>query len=397
MRIYGLIFAWFILSNIYIIWRTYNVLGWFREKKIVKYLRIAFAVLYGIMALSFLVAFFLPEGDQHRLLQKLANYFQGVMLYTLMVFVLLELSRLVIKLVKPWKSILSNKKFIGTVAIISFAIITSVSIYGFIHSRDLHVNSYDVQVDKNGGEVEHLKVVLIADTHIGYSVGSKRIADMVEKINQQDADIVLYAGDVFDNTLEGADDLDAIRASLKSIQSKYGVYVTWGNHDIDERLFSGFTVSAPKEQIRSQGMEDFITDCGFTILEDESVLVADSFYLIGRKDYEKAGDGTSDRASLESLMDQVDLDKPVLLMEHEPRFLQEAADAGVDLMFSGHTHAGQIFPINLLEPLMWQNPVGELQVDGMTSYVTAGVGVYGPDMRVGTDADITVVDITFGK
>ena len=78
-----------------------------------------------------------------------------------------------------------------------------------------------------------------------------------------------------------------------------------------------------------------------------------------------------------------------------PRFLKQNADAGVDVMLCGHTHDGQFFPLNIAIRTAWENPAGLKKVGGMTSVVTSGVGVYGPDMRIGTDADISVVDIHF--
>ena len=91
----------------------------------------------------------------------------------------------------------------------------------------------------------------------------------------------------------------------------------------------------------------------------------------------------------------MDLTKPVLVIDHEPRELQELADAGVDVDLCGHTHDGQLFPGNLLSGLMWENSCGYLQKDSMHNIVTSGVGVFGPDMRVGTNAEICDIRIHF--
>lgn len=91
----------------------------------------------------------------------------------------------------------------------------------------------------------------------------------------------------------------------------------------------------------------------------------------------------------------IDTDRLVISLEHEPRFLRQNADAGVDVMLCGHTHDGQFFPLNIAIRTAWENPAGLKTVGRMTSVVTSGVGVYGPDMRIGTDADISVVDIQF--
>ena len=142
-------------------------------------------------------------------------------------------------------------------------------------------------------------------------------------------------------------------------------------------------------------MEQFVRESGMTMLADEVRLIDDSFYVIGRKDYENAGDGTARRKSLGELMAGIDTDKLVISLEHEPRFLRQNADAGVDVMLCGHTHDGQFFPLNVAIRTAWENTAGLKTVGRMTSVVTSGVGVYGPDMRIGTDADISVVDVPF--
>lgn len=99
--------------------------------------------------------------------------------------------------------------------------------------------------------------------------------------------------------------------------------------------------------------------------------------------------------SPEEILDGLDKTKPILVMEHQPKQLQELADAGADMQLSGHTHDGQIFPGNLLIDLFWENASGYLQKDQLHSVVTSGVGVWGPAMRVGTDSEICPITIHF--
>ena len=91
----------------------------------------------------------------------------------------------------------------------------------------------------------------------------------------------------------------------------------------------------------------------------------------------------------------MDADKPILVIDHEPDQLQELADAGVDIDLCGHTHDGQMFPGNLTIKLLWENPCGYLKKDQMHNIVTSGVGVFGPNMRVGTKSEICVIDVGF--
>ena len=89
------------------------------------------------------------------------------------------------------------------------------------------------------------------------------------------------------------------------------------------------------------------------------------------------------------------MSKPVLVMDNQPKQLQELADAGADIDLSGHTHDGQVFPGNLLLRLFWENPCGILKKGEMYSCVTSGIGVWGPAMRVGTDSEILMLHLTF--
>ena len=91
----------------------------------------------------------------------------------------------------------------------------------------------------------------------------------------------------------------------------------------------------------------------------------------------------------------LDAEKPVFVIDHQPRQLEELAAAGADLALSGHTHNGQMFPGNLLIRLAWKNPAGVLQVGDMTSCVTQGAGVWGPAMRVGTDSEVMLLHVRF--
>ena len=85
------------------------------------------------------------------------------------------------------------------------------------------------------------------------------------------------------------------------------------------------------------------------------------------------------------------------MLQHEPRGYEELSKAGADAVLSGHTHNGQIFPGNFIVPLFNENAYGVKELYGMQTVVTAGVGYYGPPIRVGTDSEVTVINISFGK
>lgn len=357
--------------------------------------KVPFAVVYLFMALSPVIAFLLPKSAVAIVIRRISTYWIGIMLYSLLYVVLFDLLRLIAKHTKLKNTLLFSRGSVISIGSVVVACAVATCLYGIFNARNIKVNEYSVTVNKSCGSDKHLKAVLVADLHMGYAIGVDHITNMVEKINQQNADIVIIAGDIFDNSYDGMDDHEGIKAQLKSIKSKYGVYAVYGNHDIDEKILMGFTFDWGGKQLHSEKMTNFMKDCNIKLINDESVLINDEFYLVGRRDTDKPGTEDGTRAEISELTKDLDKTKPIFVLSHEPDELQKTADAGADIDFSGHTHDGQLFPGNLTIGLFWENPCGMIKKDNMYSIVTSGVGVYGTFMRVGTDAEICSVDIDF--
>lgn len=357
--------------------------------------KVPFAVVYLFMALSPVIAFLLPKSAVAIVIRRISTYWIGIMLYSLLYVVLFDLLRLIAKHTKLKNTLLFSRGSVISIGSVVVACAVATCLYGIFNARNIKVNEYSVTVNKSCGSDKHLKAVLVADLHMGYAIGVDHITNMVEKINEQDADIVIIAGDIFDNSYDGMDDPEGIKAQLKSIKSKYGVYAVYGNHDIDEKILMGFTFDWGGKQLNSGKMTNFIKECNIKLINDESVLINDEFYLVGRRDTDKPGTEDGTRAEISELTKDLDKTKPIFVLSHEPDELQKTADAGADIDFSGHTHDGQLFPGNLTIGLFWENPCGMIKKDNMYSIVTSGVGVYGTFMRVGTDAEICSVDIDF--
>lgn len=357
--------------------------------------KVPFAVVYLFMALSPVIAFLLPKSAVAIVIRRISTYWIGIMLYSLLYVVLFDLLRLIAKHTKLKNTLLFSRGSVISIGSVVVACAVATCLYGIFNARNIKVNEYSVTVNKSCGSDKHLKAVLVADLHMGYAIGVDHITNMVEKINQQDADIVIIAGDIFDNSYDGMDDPEGIKAQFKSIKSKYGVYAVYGNHDIDEKILMGFTFDWGGKQLNSEKMTNFMKECNIKLINDESVLINDEFYLVGRRDTDKPGTEDGTRAEISELTKDLDKTKPIFVLSHEPDELQKTADAGADIDFSGHTHDGQLFPGNLTIGLFWENPCGMIKKDNMYSIVTSGVGVYGTFMRVGTDAEICSVDIDF--
>ena len=230
---------------------------------------------------------------------------------------------------------------------------------------------------------------------MGYNIGRKSMRDMANLINAESPDIVVIAGDIFDNEYKALDNPDELAEIFRGIKTKYGIYACYGNHDVAEQLLAGFTFSDENKKQSDARMDEWLDNAGIKLLQDDYVLIDDSFYIYGRPDYQKPGRGIDKRKSPSEITENLDKSKPIIVLDHQPRELGELADAGVDVDLCGHTHNGQLFPGNPLIKLFWENACGYLKKGNMHNIVTSGVGLFGPNMRIGTNAEICPVHIIF--
>lgn len=391
-----LIIPVYILLNLYILHRVHKWLtacsGHFHSKWFV----IPYITVYTLLALSLLFAFLLPSCGLQIFIKKLSNYWLGSFLYILLFIMIADILRIVLKHIpgKLHDYLFSRIGYIF-VGILLTSLVVGFSIYGSFHAKVIKVHPYEVTIEKSCANRNELKVVLLADLHLGYNYGKREISRMVTKVNAQNPDLVLIAGDIFDNEYDAVQDPERIAEKLSEMKSTYGTYGVFGNHDVSERLLGGFSVSLDADEVRDSRFDTFAEKANITILDDESVCIDDAFYLVGRMDASKPGDGTKNRMTPEEILKDLDKSKPILVMEHQPKQLQELSDAGADMQLCGHTHDGQLFPGNLLLGLIWENPCGYLQKGNLHSIVTSGVGVWGPAMRTGTDSEICHITIHF--
>ena len=357
--------------------------------------RVCFVGLYIFLASSLLTCFLIrkPTG-LHRFLKNTANYFQGMFLYILMVVVTTDLGRLILKYTIHPGWLYSRKAFVITGAVCTLLVI-SISIYGILNQWNLKKRTYDVKVDKFVSGKNSLKIVLLADIHFGYSVGKKHAELLVKKINQEKPDMICIAGDIFDNEYEGLHDPEKTAHILRSLDSRYGVYACWGNHDLSEPILAGFTFPKPRKDYDDPRMSQFLKAANIRLLNDESLLIDDRFYLVGRKDPSRCRKMADTRKDPCSLTRSLDKKRPIIFMDHQPGELDEVASAGADLDLCGHTHDGQLFPLNIITDLVWENSCGYLKKKNMHNIVTSGAGIWGPNMRTATASEFCVITVHF--
>ena len=257
----------------------------------------------------------------------------------------------------------------------SLAVIVVVMIIGNYKFNNPEVVHLNLNVNDKPTQNRELRIVVASDIHLGVSLDKKRLQKYVKLINEQNPDMVLVAGDLIDNVLAPLVKQN-MNEDLRVINAPLGVFSVPGNHE----YISG----------NIDGVIEFFRRGNIHVLRDSVVLIDDSFYLVGRDDRM-----IRDRKSLTQLINGIDRTKPIILLDHQPFNLEEAEESGVDLQLSGHTHAGQIFPINLMTNRMFETAHGYTARGNTHYYVSSGLALWGLQYRIGTQSEIVVITLSF--
>jgi len=224
--------------------------------------------------------------------------------------------------------------------------------------------------------MDGFRIATVADIHLGPLAGRAHTERVVAAINRLDADLVAIVGDLVDGTVG---QLGPAAAPLRDIRSRRGTYFVTGNHEyysgVDEWL-------------------DELPRLGLRVLQNERVEI-DGLDLAGVND--PAGSTMPGAGAVgpdfAAALGGREAARPVVLLAHQPIQAYEAADHGVDLQLSGHTHGGQMVPFNLLVPLQQPIVSGLGEIDGTKVYVTNGAGFWGPPVRVGVPPQVSLVEL----
>jgi hypothetical protein len=217
------------------------------------------------------------------------------------------------------------------------------------------------------------KIVQISDVHLGHILGASFLEGIVEQTNAQNPEIVFITGDLFD----GADgQLDDLVRPLDGIKPPLGIYFVTGNHETYLGVDRAYA-ALKKTKV--------------SILSDEMVVI-DGLQIIGIS-YPERG-FSKDLSAVISRLAGFDPQKPSVCLYHNPSGIEQAKSAGINLQLSGHTHKGQLFPIQLISRLIYGKYYNGLHTEGdYTIYTSSGAGTWGPTMRTGNHPEITVIHL----
>lgn len=339
-----------------------------------------FRLLYLSVVLSFFASIFYQSALlEHERLDTVVTYYitvyLGLFMFSFVLFAGFDVAFLIGRfLPRDWK-VLPAIRWLYADGLSVLLISLLVTFYGIWNVKQIVLKEYDIVINKQSN-IDELNIVMVGDFHLGTSIKEKELADIIEKINALSADIVFITGDLVDHaTTNKLKKQAAYQLSL--INSKYGTYYIFGNHEY--YLGDAFAETA-------------IIRSSLNFLYDETALIDNSFYVVGRADVTDR-----ERKSIDALTESLDKDKPIILLDHQPRDIEEAVAGGVDLQLSGHTHKGQIFPFGLLVKAFNGLFYGYYKIGEYQAIVTSGVGAWRFPIRVGSNSEIVYIKARFQK
>lgn len=315
---------------------------------------------FAVLLVSFIFRTDLPTFWQ-RMLYPLGTAWLICALYVLLLLLLVDLARLL----PPLRNYL-----VPSWGLLAACGITLFALLAYGHHRYHHKARVQLELPLSKPLARPLKVVALSDLHLGYTIGKDELQTWVKLINEEQPDFVLIAGDIVDGDIRPVIEDDFAQV-FNQIQAP--VYAVLGNH----------------EYLGTEAREkQFLGQTKIRLLQDSVALHEGIIYIVGRDDRSNPS-----RKSTASLMADLDPTKPVIVLDHQPYHLEESEGAGADLQISGHTHRGQVFPLNLLVDRLYEQSHGYLRKGATHYYISSGMGIWGGKFRIGTQSEYIVLTL----
>jgi predicted MPP superfamily phosphohydrolase len=255
--------------------------------------------------------------------------------------------------------------------------IASIMYMGSYKFRYPVVTKQEITINKSAGDISSMRIAMISDIHLGYLIDRRYAKRYVDLLIEQKPDLILFVGDIIDAEIEPLVN-QKMQEEFLRLKPPLGVYGITGNHEY---------------RYQAETKINWLNDeANIKMIRDSAVLIDSSFYIVGREDWVYVG-----RDRLITILDEnfVYNSLPMIVLNHTPNNLDEEMENGADLALYGHTHDGQIFPFNILTRLVFEESAGYKQKGNTHVFVSSGVGLSGPQYRIGTRSEIVVFDVTF--
>jgi hypothetical protein len=360
----------YILPNIYIFFSL-------RKNFIDEQYRKYFSILYIILAITFPCMEYLSHSDISSLISeitKVGYYALPYLLYLFLTVLIIDILIAINRFAKAIPvSVIKSKMFRNILFAITMTVPFLIVTIGAYRHGIIQISSYKIEIPKKLSNLNHLKIAVAADLHLK-GIADRNIVDkFVAKIDSVKPDIVFLVGDIIEGRSQDTE-MKSLEGSLKKINSKYGTYASLGNHE----SHSGNTNL------------DFFNNSAIIVLQDSFVEIDKSFYLVGRNDsrYES-------RKTIEDLLKGIPKDLPIIMLNHRPVDFGIVSSNNIDIQFSGHSHNGQLYPINYITSYIYELSWGHKKINNTHFFVTSGLQSWGPAVKTAGASEIMLIDIDF--
>jgi predicted MPP superfamily phosphohydrolase len=363
------------LANAYIFFKGINAVQFQRENKII------YTIIFITLAITFIAAKFLESRHSSVFtdaLNIIGGFWMGFMLYAVMFFLLSDIIFIILRVTG-----LLERGNIPLFRLWALLITSGLSILlvagGFINAIVPVVKEYNITINKPVEGVNKLRVAAVSDIHLGSIIRKRSIRKLSGMLEEMHPDVIFLLGDIVDGELGPVLRGDLLKY-FTGPMTKDGLYAITGNHE----FIGGAQRTIP-----------YIESKGIRVLKDEVVTLPGGIQLIGRLDRDSKRFFNKERLPLEELMKGVDRSRPVILLDHQPVHLDETEKNGIDLQLSGHTHNGQMWPLNYLTRKIFELSYGYKKKGNSQIIVSSGFGLWGPRIRSGSRSEVMLINIEF--
>lgn len=254
--------------------------------------------------------------------------------------------------------------------VIAIILLCAASIYSTFNGARVPVlKEVILRFEKLPERLSGFTIIQLSDIHLNRLKTDGWLRKIVAVVNAQNADLITITGDLVDTELCKTNKFSEI---LKELKAKHGVYAVTGNHEY---------------YIGIEKFMEFTRKSNITVLRNTKITIDNSIVLIGVDDdeFRRSSKGN---LNLSDIIKNTSPDKLHILLSHRPTNFEEAAEMGVDLLLSGHTHAGQIFPAYLITKIAYKYSSGLYRYNKSYIYTSAGAGTGGVPMRLFSRSEI---------
>ena len=372
---FSIVLTIYSLVNIYIFFKGYNAIPGLQNYRLI------YSITFFFLAVIFIAAKILESKHSSvitDILNILGGFWLAFMFYGFLFFFISDILLLILKIpgVISGENIFIFRKW----SFIITLVFSSLLIFGgFINAVIPVIKEYNITINKSAGEIKTLRIAAVSDIHLGSIIRKRSIKKLSGMLKEMNPDIVLLLGDIVDGEI-GPVLRDDLLQYFTCPKCNDGLLAITGNHE----FIGGANRTIP-----------YIESKGIRILKDEIVTLKGGIQLIGRIDRDSFRFYGKKRLSLGELMKQADTTKPVILLDHQPFHLDETAKYGIDLQLSGHTHNGQMWPLNYITSKIYELSYGYLRKGTTHFIVSSGYGLWGPRVRSGSRSEVLLINIKF--